>query len=136
MALFRRDSESGNGATHAASQQPSGEQATTTRIAPGTISEGSLESTEMVEILGVFKGTIRGGSTVQIGRRGVVEGDVTAQRVSVAGKIVGSVVGSERVTIESTGRVEGEVSGGGLVIEEGGVLEGRSRPVLGEGKGS
>ena len=44
--------------------------------------------------------------------------------------------GGECVTIESTGRVEGEVSGGGLVIEEGGVLEGRSRPVFGEGKGS
>ena len=134
MALFRRDTESGNGPTDASDRQPAGAPATTTRIALGAVSEGSLESAELVEILGLFKGTIRGGSTVQIGRGGVVEGDVTAQRVSVAGKVVGSVVGSERVTIESTGRVEGEVSGGGLVIEEGGILEGRSRPVLGKGE--
>ena len=136
MALFRRATESGNGPTRSSDRQPSDKQATTTRIAPGAVSEGTLESTEPIEILGVFKGTIRGDATVQIGRRGLLEGDVSALRVSVAGKIVGSVLGSECVTIESTGRVEGEGSGGGLGIEEGGVLEGRSRPVFGEGKGS
>ena len=134
MAFFRRDTESGAGAAAAADRHPSTQGAATTRIAAGTVSEGTLESAEPVEILGVFKGTIRSAATVEIGRRAVVEGDVTALRVSVAGKVVGSVAGSECVTIESSGRVEGEVAGGGLVIEEGGVLEGRSRGALGEGE--
>ncbi len=130
MAFFRRDTESGAGAAPTADREHSNQAATTTRIAAGAVSEGTLESAEPVEILGVFKGTIRSDATVEITRRGVVEGDVSALRVSVAGTVVGSVRGSECVTIESTGRVEGEVAGGGLVIVEGGVLEGRSRGAL------
>ena len=134
MAFFRRDPESGDNEVPAAHREPSSPGALTTRIAPRTVSEGTLESAEPVEILGVFKGTIRSDATVDIGRRGVVEGEVSALRVIVAGKVIGSVAGSECVTIESSGRVEGEVSGGGLVIAEGGVLEGRSRGALEAGK--
>ena len=133
MAFFRRDTESGTGAVLAADRDHSNQAAATTRIGAGTVSEGTLESTEPVEILGVFRGTVRSDASVEIARRGVVEGDVSALRVSVAGKVVGSVAGSECVTIESSGRIEGEVAGGGLVIEEGGVLEGRSRGALGKG---
>jgi len=45
--------------------------------------------------------------------------------ISVSGKIHGAVRGTQRVEILASGQVEGEVHTSCLVIEAGGVIEGR-----------
>ncbi|HXE74875.1 MAG TPA: polymer-forming cytoskeletal protein [Candidatus Xenobia bacterium] len=87
--------------------------------------EGTLELAGTFRIDGEVRGTVRSKERLIIGEGGRVEGEVIASVVSVSGKVHGKVNGLTRVEILPTGSVEGEVHTPCLVIEAGGVIEGR-----------
>jgi cytoskeletal protein CcmA (bactofilin family) len=87
--------------------------------------EGTLELAGTFRIDGEVKGTVRCKERLIVGENGYLEGEIECTIVSVAGKINGKVTGSNRVEILPSGVVEGEVHTPCLVIEAGGVLEGR-----------
>jgi len=87
--------------------------------------EGTLELAGTFRIDGEVRGTVRSKERVIIGPDGRVEGEVIAAIVTVSGKVNGKVNGLNRVEIQPTGAVEGEVFTPCLVIEAGGVIEGR-----------
>jgi cytoskeletal protein CcmA (bactofilin family) len=87
--------------------------------------EGTLELAGTFRIDGEVHGAVRSKERVIIGESGRVEGEVIAAIVTVSGKVNGKVNGLNRVEIQPTGAVEGEVFTPCLVIEAGGVIEGR-----------
>lgn len=87
--------------------------------------EGLLELAGTFRIDGEVKGTVRCKERLIVGENGRVEGEVVSAVVSVAGKVHGKVNGLSRVEILPTGMVEGEIYTPCLVIEAGGVIEGR-----------
>lgn len=87
--------------------------------------EGTLELAGTFRVDGEVKGTVRCKEHLIVGEQGKVEGEIEGAVVTVSGKIHGAVKGSQRVEILASGSVEGEVHTSCLVIEAGGVLEGR-----------
>ena len=87
--------------------------------------EGTMELLGTFRIDGELKGTVRCKERLIVGENGRVQGEIDSAIVSVAGKVKGTVRGSNRVEILPSGVIEGEVHTPCLVMEAGGVLEGR-----------
>lgn len=87
--------------------------------------EGTLELAGTFRIDGEVKGTVRCKERLIVGENGRLEGEIEAPLISVAGKIRGTVRSTTRIEILPSGVVEGEVHTPCLVMEAGGVLEGR-----------
>jgi len=87
--------------------------------------EGTLELGGTFRIDGEVRGTVRCKERLIVGEGGRLEGEVESALVTVAGRVHGKLTTKSRVEILPTGVVEGEVHTPCLVIEAGGVLEGR-----------
>ena len=87
--------------------------------------EGTLELTGTFRVDGEVKGTVRCKETLIVGETGHVDGEIEGSVVTISGKVQGTVKGSQRVEILPSGSIEGEVQTSCLVIEAGGVLDGR-----------
>ncbi len=87
--------------------------------------EGTLNLSGTFRIDGVVKGTIRCEQTLVLGEKAEVEGEIEADQVSVSGRFHGTVRAKTRVEILAKGVVNGEVHTPSLVIEAGGILDGR-----------
>lgn len=87
--------------------------------------EGTLDLGGTFRVDGEINGTVRCKEQLIVGESGRLEGEVEAALVSVSGKIKGTVRGTTRVELLASGTIEGEVQTPCLVIEAGGVLEGR-----------
>lgn len=95
--------------------------------------EGTLNLSGTFRIDAVVKGTIRCEQTVVLGEKADVEGEIDADQVSVSGRFHGTVRAKTRVEILAKGVVSGEVHTPSLVIEAGGILDGRCH-MQGEGE--
>ncbi|MFQ5817525.1 MAG: polymer-forming cytoskeletal protein [Terriglobia bacterium] len=87
--------------------------------------EGTLEVAGAFRIDGEVKGKVVCQEQLIVGETGRVEGEVAAALLSVAGHVEGTVTGRTRIEIVASGVVEGELHTPCLVIEAGGVIEGR-----------
>ena len=87
--------------------------------------EGTLEVAGKFLVESEVKGTVRCRTELTVGDSARIEGEVQATIVIVAGRVSGNVHGSDRVEILPSGVVKGDVHAPRLVIQLGGVLEGR-----------
>ena len=87
--------------------------------------EGTLEVAGKFLVESEVKGTVRCRNELTVGNSARIEGEVQATIVIVAGRVSGNVHGSDRVEILPSGVVEGDVHAPRLVVQLGGVLEGR-----------
>ena len=87
--------------------------------------EGTLNLSGTFRIDGNVKGTIRCEQTLVLGEKAEVEGEIEADQLSVSGRFHGTVRAKTRIEILAKGVVNGELHTPSLVIEPGGVLEGR-----------
>ena len=91
----------------------------------GVALEGKIELAGTFRIDCQMKGTIVSNSTVVIGENAKVEGEIDGNHVVVGGRFEGVLKAKGRVEILSKGVVRGEVRAPCLVIEAGGILDGR-----------
>jgi cytoskeletal protein CcmA (bactofilin family) len=91
----------------------------------GSHFEGELRFEQSFRIDGKVSGTIRSEGDLVVGEKGEIDGDVRVGRLFVSGIVRGEVRTSKRLSIHAHGRVEGDVFSPALVVDEGGVLEGR-----------
>ena len=63
---------------------------------------------------------------LSIGEHGRVKGNVTGRNVVVGGTIQGNVSTTGRLEILATGKLYGDIVVGSLIIDEGGILRGKS----------
>lgn len=87
---------------------------------------GALHGNGVVEVEGTVEGEIRLAGAVTIAPTGLVRGPVEADVVRVAGRVEGSIIASDHLRLEKTGNIQGDVTTTSFVIEDGGVLNGRT----------
>src|ERR1700716_4432959 len=94
-------------------------------IDQGVTLEGTLTVTGTFRINGKVKGNIISEQTVILGEDAKVEGQIEGNRVVIAGRFDGVIFAKGRVEIQPKGVVTGEVHSPCLVIDPGGVFDGR-----------
>jgi len=87
--------------------------------------EGNLELAGTFRIDGHVKGNISSQQTLILGENCKVEGQIEGNHVTVAGRFEGVIFAKGRVDIQAKGVVSGEVHTSCLVIEAGGIFDGR-----------
>jgi cytoskeletal protein CcmA (bactofilin family) len=77
---------------------------------------------------------------IVIGQGASVVGDITAREVIVGGAVTGNIFASQRTELLSSGIVAGDIRSAAILVQEGGVVQGRLyiHPISGptEGPGS
>jgi len=86
---------------------------------------GDLETDGALRIDGRLEGTIHRADLVVVGEGASVVGDVTAREVIVGGAVTGNIFALQRTELQSTGIVAGDIRSAAILINEGGVVQGR-----------
>ena len=94
-------------------------------IDQGVSLEGTLTLTGTFRIDGHVKGNIISEQTVILGENAKVEGQIEGNRVVISGHFDGVIFARGRVEIQAKGVVTGEVHSPCLVIDPGGIFDGR-----------
>ena len=94
-------------------------------IDQGVTLEGTLQLTGTFRIDGNVKGNIISEQTVVLGEGAKVEGQIEGNRVVIAGRFDGVIFAKGRVEIQAKGVVTGEVHSPCMVIDPGGIFDGR-----------
>ena len=94
-------------------------------IDQGVTLEGTLQVTGTFRIDGNVKGNIISEQTVILGDSAKVEGQIEGNRVVISGRFDGVIFAKGRVEIQAKGVVTGEVHSPCMVIDPGGIFDGR-----------
>ena len=96
---------------------------------------GDLDTTGSLRIDGRLDGSVRRADTVVLGVGASMSGDVHAREVVIGGTITGNVHATERVELQATAIVTGDILTQTILVQEGGVVNGRvlMRPPEGMG---
>lgn len=100
-----------------------------TIIAQGITFTGTLRGEGVVQVEGVVEGEFDMTGAVIVAESGLIRGPIAADVVRVAGRIEGNVHAREHMRLESSGSLDGDVTTASLVVEDGGVLNGRCTTV-------
>jgi cytoskeletal protein CcmA (bactofilin family) len=87
--------------------------------------EGTLQLTGIFRLNGKAKGNIISDQSLILGENAQVEGQIEGNHVAIAGRFDGVIFAKGRVEIHSKGVVTGEIHAPCLVIEPGGIFDGR-----------
>src|SRR6202521_5341761 len=87
--------------------------------------EGTLEFSGTLRIEAQVKGNILSNQTLVLGEGAKVEGQIEGNQVIIAGRFDGVIFAKGRVEIQAKGVVSGEIHTPCLVIEPGGIFDGR-----------
>jgi cytoskeletal protein CcmA (bactofilin family) len=94
-------------------------------IDQGVTLEGTLQVSGTFRIDGNVKGNIIAEHTVILGDSAKVEGQIEGNRVVISGRFDGVIFAKGRVEIQAKGVVTGEVHSPCMVIDPGGIFDGR-----------
>ena len=87
--------------------------------------EGRLELSGTFRVDGQVKGTIVSQQSLLLGEKAQVEGQIEGNQVVIGGRFDGVIFAKGRVEIQPKGVVTGEIHTPCLVIEPGGIFDGR-----------
>jgi cytoskeletal protein CcmA (bactofilin family) len=94
-------------------------------IDQGVTVEGTLTVTGTFRIDGNMRGNIISEQTVILGENAKVEGQIEGNRIVIAGRFDGVIFAKGRVEIQPKGVVTGEVHAPCMVVDPGGIFDGR-----------
>ena len=86
---------------------------------------GDMETAASLRIDGRMEGNVKRADMVVLGVGATMTGDIHAREVVIGGTLHGSVYASERVELQATAVVTGDLSTQSVLIQEGGVANGR-----------
>ncbi len=96
-------------------------------LGPNAEFEGLLNFEGTVRIDGAFQGEIKTEDCLIIGETGRVNAEIEVGRLIVMGRLSGNVRAGEKVEIMPTGKVYGNLVTPVMVLQDGGILEGKVR---------
>lgn len=99
--------------------------ATPVVVGPGARFEGLLSFWGRARVDGALRGDVVAAGTLEVGPAAAVAARIEVDVLVVEGHVEGNVVARERVEIRAGGRISAAVATPRLVLDEGGVLEGR-----------
>jgi len=91
----------------------------------GVAVEGTIKVSGTFRVDGQVKGNIVSEQTLVLGEGAKVEGQIEGNRVVISGRFDGVIFAKGRVEIQAKGVVTGEVHSPCLVIDPGGIFDGR-----------
>ncbi|MCP4010284.1 MAG: polymer-forming cytoskeletal protein [Proteobacteria bacterium] len=100
-------------------------QTDTTVISGSTVVEGTISSKCAIHIDGTHQGIVDAKSTVVIGKTGAINGNLSANKLTVTGLFEGSA-DCENVEILAGGTLKGKVISNNLTIDQNCTFEGES----------
>src|SRR5688500_6436896 len=100
--------------------------------------KGDVETDGALRVDGRMEGTIHRADLVVVGEGASVVGDITAREVIVGGAVTGNIYAEQRTELLSNGIVAGDIRSAAILIQEGGVVQGRLfiHPISGSAEGS
>lgn len=96
----------------------------TTLIGDGCEFEGNMSTSTSTRIDGKLTGKITGENNIIVGEHGLVLGEIKAANTVIYGRVEG-VIETHRLEIKKSGIVLGDVFIESLIVEDGGVYNGR-----------
>lgn len=108
-------------------------------IGEGACFTGDIELKGLLRIDGDIIGTVRNDDRVLVGSFGRIQGQLYSDSIIVGGVVKGEIYAQSKVVILSSGVVIGNIYASKLVIEKGGLLDGKcivSQSTDGKGKES
>jgi|SRR5579863_6799745 cytoskeletal protein CcmA (bactofilin family) len=95
-------------------------------IGRGVVVKGQIQSREDLAIEGEVEGSIEiSGHRLTINGPGHVRAGVKALTVDVQGSIEGQVEALDKVYIRKGAKFVGDIRSGGIIIEDGGIIQGK-----------
>ncbi len=96
-------------------------------LGPGTEVNGEIKFSDVLRVDGKITGKIISENELVVGETGEIDAEIEVGSVSVTGKVSGTATVKHRIEIHKNGVVRADLnlSGPSLIIEEGGILEGR-----------
>ena len=92
---------------------------------PGIEIEGRIKvPSGMIRLDCQFKGTILSAGTVVVASQAEVEGDIEAEKISIAGKVKGNVNASKQLEIREHGILLGDIQTPSLKLDSGAYFTG------------
>jgi cytoskeletal protein CcmA (bactofilin family) len=107
------------------SKRPSARSAAPSIISPDLVVNGTLSSAGEIQIDGRIEGIVQ-CTTLVVGDKALIHGDVFAQHVTVRGRIEGNIR-SKMVLFCATCHVEGDILHQAFAVEPGAFLDGNCR---------
>ena len=95
-------------------------------LGKGTEFNGAITFDGGIRLDGRFRGEIKGEDSLIIGQEGVVEAEINVPYVIIMGEVKGNIFAEKKVVIHLKGKVYGDIKSPNLVIEDGGIFNGRS----------
>ncbi len=92
----------------------------------GTSVTGELQFSGTLRVDGDFHGSISTKDKLIVGERAQIHADIKVGEIEVYGAIFGNVESARRVQLHSGGSIVGDIRTPELVIEAGGMLDGKS----------
>jgi cytoskeletal protein CcmA (bactofilin family) len=92
----------------------------------GTHVTGELQFSGTLRLDGSFHGSISSGDVLIVGEHAIIHADITAGAIEIHGRVSGNVEAKRSIEIFPTGRVCGDLRTPILVVQLGGILDGRS----------
>jgi cytoskeletal protein CcmA (bactofilin family) len=96
----------------------------TTLIGYGCEFEGNMSTSSSTRIDGKLKGRITGENSIVVGEDGLVLGEIKASETVVYGKVEGTIE-TNSLEIKKSGIVLGDIFVESLIVEDGGIFNGR-----------
>jgi len=87
--------------------------------------EGTLETSGVFRLDAEMKGTILSSHSLVLGESARMEGQIEGNHIVISGKFDGVIFAKGRVEIHAKGVVTGEIHSPCLIIEAGGIFDGR-----------
>lgn len=97
-----------------------------TILGPHASFDGQLTCEGSVRVEGEAKGGITASGNIIVGKAAHVVATLQGRDVLVSGRVEGRIVAQGQLAILARGQVHGDVEVGSILIEEGGVLNGKS----------
>lgn len=95
-----------------------------TVIGPNTVVQGTLSSKGSIRIDGKLEGGVGNASTVVVGEKGEIQGDISSHIAIIGGKVIGNIVATSSIEMLSNAQIHGDIKTAALSIAEGATFEG------------
>jgi len=95
-------------------------------VTKGMLITGSVQGEGDIQVEGAIEGEIKLQGTVIVTQTGRIKGPIDASVIRVAGHVEGNILAHSHLRLEHTGRIDGDITTSSFIIDDGGLLNGRS----------
>jgi cytoskeletal protein CcmA (bactofilin family) len=99
-------------------------QAISSLISEGCVITGSVTAPAVARIDGHINGDVQVNEGLILGEKGLIKGNVTTKELIVYGTVNGNI-NVQSLEIKGTGKITGDIETGTLLVEAGGMYNGR-----------